>query len=255
MGAKGQPKTGGRRKGSINRTTREMREAAARAAENHETPLDHLLRIINDVDETKERRLRAAGVAAPFCHPKALVVAGPNGEPLGGGGKARVVLYLPDNGRDPELVAAHGGRSLEERAEHEKRRAEFVEGQDKKLRDLVSHERLTEAQAVLVRCTLYQQPGDVRWKPMAQPAPPVRQVSYNPAEMQTPTVNGTVPELPMGNEIELSPEPVPVILYAGRNSLYQVETRFYRANGRGEIVVNEPADVAELLAMNCRRQP
>ncbi len=33
-----------------------------------ETPLEHLLRVMNDPKESEETRLRAASLAAPFCH-------------------------------------------------------------------------------------------------------------------------------------------------------------------------------------------
>lgn len=68
---RGQPKTGGRVKGSLNKTTR-MLLAAEKAAEQKEnlTPLDFLLSVINDAEAPMALRIDAARSCLPFCHPK-----------------------------------------------------------------------------------------------------------------------------------------------------------------------------------------
>lgn len=64
---KGTPKTGGRVKGSINKTT------AAKIAEVEAsglTPLDYMLGILRDEARDFSERFEAAKQAAPYCHAK-----------------------------------------------------------------------------------------------------------------------------------------------------------------------------------------
>ena len=58
-------KTGGRRKGSLNRTTREQRAAVAQSGE---TPLDFMLRVMRDENAPQARRDAMAIAAAPYVH-------------------------------------------------------------------------------------------------------------------------------------------------------------------------------------------
>lgn len=58
-------KTGGRRKGSLNRTTKEQREAVAQSGE---TPLDFMLRVMRDENAPQARRDAMAIAAAPYVH-------------------------------------------------------------------------------------------------------------------------------------------------------------------------------------------
>jgi hypothetical protein len=58
-------KTGGRQKGSLNRTTKEQREAVAQSGE---TPLDFMLRVMRDKTADQSRREAMAVAAAPYVH-------------------------------------------------------------------------------------------------------------------------------------------------------------------------------------------
>lgn len=58
-------KTGGRQKGSLNRTTKEQREAVAQSGE---TPLDFMLRVMRDENASQARRDAMATAAAPYVH-------------------------------------------------------------------------------------------------------------------------------------------------------------------------------------------
>jgi len=64
-GRSGNPR--GRPRGSLNKRTRALLEAAEAGGE---MPLDFLLRLMRDPREPKSKRLEAAKAAAPFCHPK-----------------------------------------------------------------------------------------------------------------------------------------------------------------------------------------
>lgn len=60
-------KTGGRRKGASNRRTREIADKAAAVGL---TPLEYLLSLMRDGDQTLAVRLDAAKAAAPYIHPR-----------------------------------------------------------------------------------------------------------------------------------------------------------------------------------------
>jgi hypothetical protein len=81
MGSRGNPKTGGRKKGTPNRAT--AAKAAAIAASGL-TPLDFMLEVMRDPGNNLETRLTAARSAAPFVHPKLACVelSGNDGGPL-----------------------------------------------------------------------------------------------------------------------------------------------------------------------------
>jgi hypothetical protein len=64
-GASGNPK--GRPRGSLNKRTQTLLEAAEAGGE---MPLDFLLRLMRDPHSPMARRLEAAKAAAPFLHPK-----------------------------------------------------------------------------------------------------------------------------------------------------------------------------------------
>src|SRR5262245_60946073 len=64
-GASGNPR--GRPRGSLNKRTRTLLEAAEAGGE---MPLDFLLRLMRDPHSPIARRLEAARAAAPFLHPK-----------------------------------------------------------------------------------------------------------------------------------------------------------------------------------------
>jgi hypothetical protein len=59
-------KTGGRRKGSRNKKT----ELILHAVTSGSTPMEFLLAVMQSSDVPLEQRLRAAALAAPFCHVK-----------------------------------------------------------------------------------------------------------------------------------------------------------------------------------------
>ena len=57
-------KTGGRKKGSLNKVTREIRERMMEG----ETPLDYMMRVMRDEEVDEARRDWAAQAAAPYLH-------------------------------------------------------------------------------------------------------------------------------------------------------------------------------------------
>ena len=69
---KGTPKTGGRRRGSRNKRTRELLE---RIESSGITPLDYMLATMRDPELPMELRFEAAKSAAPYVHPKLAAVA------------------------------------------------------------------------------------------------------------------------------------------------------------------------------------
>lgn len=78
---KGLPKTGGRKKGTPNRTTLEQ---AQKALGSGLSPLEFLLKEMRDESNEKSVRIDAAKAAAPYVHPKfaTVEVTGKDGEPL-----------------------------------------------------------------------------------------------------------------------------------------------------------------------------
>src|ERR1700704_3505402 len=60
-------KTGGRRKGSLNKVTAELRTAVAKS---EEAPLEYMLRVMHDENETIARRDDMAKAAAPYIPPR-----------------------------------------------------------------------------------------------------------------------------------------------------------------------------------------
>ena len=71
-GRSGNPR--GRPRGSLNKRTRALLEAAEAGGE---MPLDFLLRLMRDPREPKSKRLEAAKAAAPFCHSKLNAIDAP----------------------------------------------------------------------------------------------------------------------------------------------------------------------------------
>ena len=67
MAGKGQPKTGGRQKGTPNQRTRDF---AAAVAEAGMTPLQYMLAVLADETVEPERRDRMAAAAASYIHPR-----------------------------------------------------------------------------------------------------------------------------------------------------------------------------------------
>ena len=72
---KGLPKTGGRQRGTRNKHTVEMQALAVEAVRRsrkskHQTPLEYVVAIVNDPNESPERRLMAASMALPYLHPR-----------------------------------------------------------------------------------------------------------------------------------------------------------------------------------------
>ena len=64
---KGSTKTGGRKKGTLNRMNAKHRKAIA---ESGLTPLDYMLAVLRDEEAPKEDRMWAAQHAAPYLHPR-----------------------------------------------------------------------------------------------------------------------------------------------------------------------------------------
>ena len=69
--ARGGSRSGaGRKKGSTNQKTKERLKLAERAVGDGITPLEHMLRIMNDESADTQRRDEMARAAAPYCHPR-----------------------------------------------------------------------------------------------------------------------------------------------------------------------------------------
>lgn len=66
-------KTGGRKKGTPNKTPAAKREAILNSGA--ETPLDYMLRIMRDKDADTDRRDDMAKAAAPYLHAKLATIA------------------------------------------------------------------------------------------------------------------------------------------------------------------------------------
>jgi len=60
-------KTRGRRKGSLNKVTAELRSAVTKSGE---APLEYMLRVMHDESEPTARRDDMAKAAAPYIHPR-----------------------------------------------------------------------------------------------------------------------------------------------------------------------------------------
>ncbi len=75
---------GGRKRGSLNKTTIAKQHAAKEEANKNLTPLAHLLKIMRDPKQSKEDRNWAAVQAAPYMHPrlKSTEIRNPDGEEL-----------------------------------------------------------------------------------------------------------------------------------------------------------------------------
>jgi hypothetical protein len=183
-----------------------------------------------------------------------------NGQPFGISDRPQVHIYLPDNGRDCELLNKNGVITFEERAEHAKRRIEFVTQQDDRLRRLVKRGKLTQAQALAVRSELFEQRGDPAWREMDEPSPLLQALEFHPppviaeepAPPETIVIAGE-PAAPIETAIEIEgPEAGRIALRAPHPGWrYQVMKRLYVANLRAELSA-EFEDVEILWNVGCR---
>jgi hypothetical protein len=78
---RGKPKTGGRKKGVLNKVTAERE---AEIAASGLTPLEYMLGVLRDPDVHSLRRDDMAKAAAPYVHSKLATIAhtGPDGGPV-----------------------------------------------------------------------------------------------------------------------------------------------------------------------------
>jgi hypothetical protein len=76
-------KTGGRKKGSLNKRTRELQRLAAEVPDK-DSPLAFMLSVLQDPDLPLDLRLDAAKNAAPYLHPKlaAVTLKGEEDQPV-----------------------------------------------------------------------------------------------------------------------------------------------------------------------------
>ena len=70
MAGRGNPKTGGRQKGTPNKVTGAMRDEITASGE---TPLAYMVRIMRDEGAPTDRRDRMAIAAAPYLHARLAV--------------------------------------------------------------------------------------------------------------------------------------------------------------------------------------
>jgi hypothetical protein len=168
------------------------------------------------------------------------------------GDSVEVRIYLPDNGRDPGLLAESGMISLEERAAHEsteRRHLEVIARKDEQLRRDIRSGKCTVAGAIYAR-SFYTVPGDPLFEVPVPAPPPQPQLFWYPSDSKAsaPTSNGAEIDLSNGNiEIE------PVVLFTHRRAVFQVRSgRVYRADEQGKIWVADDADIEELVQLGCR---
>jgi|SRR5579871_2217251 len=95
-------KTGGRVKGGHS-TNKASRAREAWYAKHGIMPIDYMLQVLRDEDETQERRMWAAQTAAPYVHPRLAAIA------VGGAGDDGVHAWLVAaqkliEGSDPNLI-------------------------------------------------------------------------------------------------------------------------------------------------------
>jgi hypothetical protein len=78
---RGKPKTGGRKKGVLNKVTAERE---AEIAASGLTPLGYMLGVLRDPRAPAARRDEMAKAAAPYVHPRLATIAhtGPDGGPV-----------------------------------------------------------------------------------------------------------------------------------------------------------------------------
>ena len=78
---KGLPKTGGRRKGTVNKVTAQR---AAQIAASGLTPLEYMLKILRSKRSNDDAKMWAAEKAAPYCHHRLSTteLTGKEGEPF-----------------------------------------------------------------------------------------------------------------------------------------------------------------------------
>ena len=93
----GTKKTGGRKKGSLNKSTLERKEFLASGGVS---PLDYMLSVLRDEDAPADKRFLAAKECAPYCHPR-LASTEHKGE---GGGPIRHAVALTDEMRARALL-------------------------------------------------------------------------------------------------------------------------------------------------------
>lgn len=91
---KGTPKTGGRKKGSVNKATPLVREAVLKATAAGITPLEYMLHLMREEPpegadpvvkvSMRVMRFEAAKAAAPYVHPRLTAVehTGKDGAPI-----------------------------------------------------------------------------------------------------------------------------------------------------------------------------
>jgi hypothetical protein len=72
---KGQPKTGGRQKGTPNKTTQELEAFRAAAQDEGETTLEFFKRVYRNPQLEWSLRMAAAREAAKYCHPTFQAIA------------------------------------------------------------------------------------------------------------------------------------------------------------------------------------
>jgi hypothetical protein len=95
----------GRRKGSANKKTQDIANAAAQAGI---TPLEYMLDILRKEESTSEQKAWAAEKAAPYMHPRlqTTVLTGKDGGPIK---QEHEVIMRPQISKEEWLTAHHVG--------------------------------------------------------------------------------------------------------------------------------------------------
>jgi len=111
---KGKPKTGGRKKGTLNKATKKRRKLTEELLKGGKTPLDVMLSMMREERTFDANLLAAAVAAAPYVHPKLSAI-----EHTGA-----------DSGPDQNITSEEIAKEVAERfAEYSPARDEDADGQ------------------------------------------------------------------------------------------------------------------------------
>lgn len=75
-------KTGGRKKGSLNKSIGKTKADKVAIASSGETPMDYMLRIMRDPETASDRRDRMAAAVSPYVHARLTSIGGTPDKPV-----------------------------------------------------------------------------------------------------------------------------------------------------------------------------
>ncbi len=117
---RGLPKTGGRKRGSLNRRTlaqqQQSKTIVQAAKEAGLTPLEYMLAVMRDPETPPQRRDDMAKACAPYVHPKLAAVDPDTGKPLQEQGQVNIFVAA----RQVALLLQKAHKQIEQSASVEK---------------------------------------------------------------------------------------------------------------------------------------